>query len=58
MFSKFPITERMHIHSLDGELREAKILKKLGQNDYLAEFKGKRCHAIYNPYVDKFYVDD
>jgi len=58
MFNKFPITEKMHIHSLDGELRDATILKRLGDNDYLAEFNGVKYHAIYNPFVDKFYVDD
>jgi len=46
MFNKFPITEKMHIHSLDGELREATILKRLGDNDYLAEYNGVKCHAI------------
>ena len=58
MFYKFPITEPMHIHSLDGELREATILKRLGDNDYLAQFGEVKCHAIYNPFVGKFYVDD
>jgi len=58
MLDKFPITETMHIHSLDGELREATILKRLGDNDYLAQFGGVKCHAIYNPIVGKFYVDD
>ncbi len=58
MFTNFPIKEKMHIHSLDGELRDATILKRLGDNDYLAEFNGVKCHAIYNPFVDKFYVDD
>ena len=58
MFNVFPITEPMHIHSLDGELREATIHKKLGDNDYLAEYDGVKCHAIYNPFVGKFYVDD
>lgn len=58
MFNKFPITEEMHIHSLDGELREATILKRLGDNDYLAEYNGVKCHAIYNPFDNKFYVDD
>jgi len=58
MFDKFPITEPMHIHSLDGELREATILKRLGDNDYLAQFGDVNCHAIYNPFVGKFYVDD
>jgi hypothetical protein len=58
MYDRFPLTESMHIHSLDGELREATILQQLGNNDYLAEFNGVKCHAIYNPFVNKFYVDD
>ena len=55
---EFPIIEKMHIHSLDGELREAAILKRLGDNDYLAEYNDVKCHAIYNPFVNKYYVDD
>lgn len=58
MFNNFPITEKMHIHSLDGDLQEATIHKKLGDNDYLAEFNGVKCHAIYNVFVNQFYVDD
>jgi len=58
MFNIFPITEKMHIHSLNGELREVSILKRLGDNDYLAEYNGVKCHAIYNPFVNHFYVDD
>jgi hypothetical protein len=57
MFEKFSITEKMHIHSLDGELREATIHKRLGDNDYLTGFNGVRCHAIYNLFVGRFYVD-
>lgn len=55
---EFLIIEKMHIHSLDGELREATIHKKIGANDYLAEYNGVKCHAIYNPFVNHFYVDD
>jgi len=58
MFYNFPITQKMHIHSLDGEMREATIHKRLGDNDYLAEYDGVKCHAIYNPMVCQFYVDD
>lgn len=58
MFDRFPIKEEMHIHSLNGELREATILKRLGDNDYLAEYNGVRCHAIFNPFDGRFYVDD
>lgn len=53
-----PITEPMHIHSLNGELREATIVEKNGDNRYVAEFDGVRCSAIFNPFAGRFYVDD
>lgn len=53
-----PITEPMHIHSLGGKMAEATILRRLGDNDFLAEYNGVKCHAIYNPFVDAYYVDD
>jgi hypothetical protein len=58
MYDDLPITEEMHIHSLDGELREATIVEKVGDNQYVAEYNGVRCSAIYNPFVGRFYVDD
>jgi hypothetical protein len=53
-----PITEEMHIHSLNGKMREAAIVEKTGDNRYVAEFGGVRCSAIFNPFVGHFYVDD
>ena len=51
-----------YIHSLkQGEknvLSEATILKRLGDNDYLAEVGGVKCHAIFNPFVGRYFVDD
>ncbi len=47
-----------HIHSLGGEMREATILAKTGDNQYLAEYGGVKCTAIYNPFVGAYYVDD
>lgn len=50
------------IHSLkQGEtnvLGEATIIKRLGDNDYLAEYDGVKCHAMFNPFVGRYYVDD
>ena len=40
------ITEQMHIHSLGGELREATIVEKIGNNQYIAEYNGVRCTAM------------
>jgi hypothetical protein len=51
-----------YIHSLkqdgQGVLAEATILKRLGDNDYLADYNGVKCHAIFNPFVGRYYVDD
>ncbi len=53
-----------YIHSLKdlehdrSVLGEAEIIRKIGDNLYLAEYNGVRCTAIYNPFVGKYYVDD
>ena len=44
----YPLKEPMHIHSLGGELAEATILERMGDNRYLAEYNGVKCSAIYN----------
>ena len=50
------------IHSLkQGEknvLAEATIIKRLGDNDYLADYNGVKCHAQFNVFVGRYYVDD
>jgi len=53
-----------YIHSLkDREhdrhvLGEAEIIKRIGDNLYLAEYHGIRCTAIFNPFVNRYFVDD
>ena len=47
-----------HIHSLDGGLAEATIIKRIGDNQYLAEYNSVKCTAIFNPFVGQYYVDD
>jgi hypothetical protein len=51
-----------YIHSLkQGEtnvLAEATIIKRLGDNDYLADYNGVKCHAMFNPFVGRYFVDD
>ena len=51
-----------YIHSLkQGEtnvLGEATIIERIGDNDYLAEYNGVKCHAIYNPFAGRYFVDD
>ena len=51
-----------YIHSLKKDeksvMAEATIIKRLGDNDYLADYNGVKCHAIFNPFVGQYYVDD
>ena len=51
-----------YIHSLKKDekhvLAEATIIKKIGDNLYLAEYNGVRCKAIFNFFVGRYYVDD
>ena len=49
---------KVRIHSLGGELREATIVEKVGDNKYIADYNGVKCSAIFNPFVGEFYVDD
>jgi hypothetical protein len=45
------------VHSLKSQ-DEVIILHERGSNDVIAEYNGKRCTAIFNPFVGLFYVDD
>ena len=58
MENKFIDKCECHIHSLDGGLAEATILKRIGDNQYMADYNGVKCTAIFNPFVGTYYVDD
>ena len=53
-----------YIHSLKDRvhdchvLGEAEIIRQIGDNLYLAEVNGVRCTAIFNPFVNRYFVDD
>lgn len=53
-----------YIHSLKDTqhdchvLGEAEIIKRIGNNLYLAEYNGVRCTAIFNIFTGRYYVDD
>ncbi len=47
-----------HIHSLNGEKDEITVLKKICDNDYMVDYKGVKCHALFNWFVCEYYADD
>ena len=43
-----------HIHSLNGKMAEITILEKVGDNDYIVDYKGVKCHALFNWFVCEY----
>ena len=37
---------------------EIKVLKKVGDNDYIVDYKGVKCHALFNWFVCAYFADD
>ena len=47
-----------HINSLNGKEAEITVLEKVGDNDYIVDYKGVRYHALFNWFVCEYYADD
>ena len=39
-------------------MAEVTILRKVGDNDYIADYNGVKCHAIFNWFVCEYFADD
>ena len=47
-----------HIHSLNGGMAEITVLEEVGDNDYIVDYKGVKCHALFNWFSCSYYADD
>ena len=47
-----------HIHSLNGKMDEITILEQVGDNDYIVDYRGVKCHALFNWFNGTYYADD
>lgn len=52
-----PYKALAHINSLKGEMKEITILEQK-DNNYIVDYNGVRCTAIFNWFNCQFYVDD
>lgn len=43
-----PFKTMAHIHSLNGEMDEITVIEECGDNDYIVDYKGVKCHALFN----------
>ena len=53
-----PYEAMAHIHSLGGKMAKITVIEKVGDNDYIVDFGGVKCHAIFNWFVCEYYADD
>lgn len=37
---------------------EITVLEKVGDNDYIADYKSVKCHALFNWFVGAYFADD
>ena len=59
-----PFKTQAYIQSLNKWLikpthkDEITILEKVGDNDYIVDYKGVKCHALFNWFVGAYFADD
>lgn len=59
-----PFRTQAYIQSLNNGLTqpahkdEITVLEKVGDNDYIVDYKGVHCHAIFNWFVGAYFADD
>ena len=53
-----PYEAMAHIHSLNGQMEEITVIEKVGDNDYIVDYNGVKCHALFNWFVCEYYADD
>lgn len=37
---------------------EITVFEKVGDNDYIVDYKGVKCHALFNWFVCAYFADD
>lgn len=59
-----PYKTQAYIQSLNEGLieptykDEITVLDKVGDNDYIVDYKGVKCHALFNWFVGAYFADD
>jgi len=57
-------TTQAYINSLNKDkiqpevMDEITVLEKVGDNDYIVDYKGVKCHALFNWFVCAYFADD
>ena len=59
MFKKQAYIQSLNVGKTKPEVTdEITVLEKVGDNDYIVDYKGVRCHALFNWFVCACFADD
>lgn len=59
MFQTQAYIQSLNIGKIQSEVKdEITVLEKVGDNDYIVDYKGVKCHAIFNWFVCAYFADD
>lgn len=51
--------QSLNIGKMQSEVKdEITVLEKVGDNDYIVDYKGVKCRAIYNWFICAYFADD
>ena len=53
-----PYNVLAHINSLNGEMKEVTVIEQKDSINYIVDYGGMKCTAIFNYYNCQFYADD
>ncbi len=58
-FKTLAYINSLNIEKTQPEIKdEITVLEKIGDNDYIVDYKGVKCHALFNWYVCAYFADD
>ncbi len=51
--------QSLNMGKIQPEIKdEITVLEKVGDNDYIVDYNGVRCHALFNWFVGAYFADD
>lgn len=59
MFQTQAYIQSLNIGKIQPEVKdEITVLERVGDNDYIVDYKGVKCHAIFIWFVCAYFADD
>lgn len=51
--------QSLNLGKMQPEVKdEITVLEQVGSNDYIVDYRGVKCHAIFNWFVCAYFTDD